>query len=471
MGKVLIIDNDKSLCKLLGESVRNMGHVLTSAHTLPDVLDALKARDFDIVFLNERLFEGSQLDPFTSITTKTHSPEVILLNDAQTPDELELAIKRGAWGCIKRKTSLDEYMVQLNAALLYHKEKARQDNTTLSLKEKLSKNIIGSNFKLQSCMELLTNAAESDANVLISGETGTGKELFARAIHENSLRSSGNFVVIDCTAIPEKLIESILFGYEKGTFTGADKSRLGLIAQADGGTLFLDEIGELPLHLQKSFLRVLQEHQFRPLGKPKEIKSNFRLIAASNRDLMELVRLNLFRKDLLFRVRSITIDLPPLRERPEDIENLAMHYIMELCTNYGMEPKKIHSLFLKSLTRYKWPGNVRELIHAMDRSIASAHKQSILFPKHLPPYIRVEIAKQSAKKESTQAADRKKEPSETFKKLKDVRETAVANAEKEYLKNLIAHTKGNIKKAGQLSGLSRTRLYVLLKKYHLSPRL
>lgn len=471
MGKVLIIDSDKSLCKVLGESVRNLGHVLTSAHTFPDGLNALKAKDFDIVLLNERLFEGSRLDPLTSIMKKTHSPEVILLNDAQTPDALELAIKRGAWGCIKRKTSLDEYMVQLNAALLYHKEKARQENMTSSIKEKLSRNIIGNNFKLQNCIELLINATESNANVLISGETGTGKELFARAIHENSLRSSGNFVVIDCTAIPEKLIESILFGYEKGAFTGADKSRLGLIAQADGGTLFLDEIGELPFHLQKSFLRVLQDHQFRPLGKTKEIKSNFRLIAASNRDLTDLVRHKLFRKDLLFRVRSITIDLPPLRERPEDIQILAMHYITELCNNYGMETKKIHSLFLKSLTRYKWPGNVRELIHALDRSIASAHKQSILFPKHLPTYIRVEIAKASSKKEGVQPADRNKKPLEPYQKLKDVREAAVANVEKEYLKNLMAHTKGNIKKACQLSGLSRTRLYVLLKKYHLSPRL
>ena len=177
------------------------------------------------------------------------------------------------------------------------------------------------------CLDLVAQAAKSDANVLITGETGTGKELFALAIHNNSRRARNSFVVVDCAALPKNLVESVLFGHEKGAFTSADRAQEGLIRQADGGTLFLDEVGELSPSVQKSFLRVLQERRFRPVGGKEEIKSNFRLIAASNRDLNDLVQRKQFREDLLFRLRTLTIELPPLRERLEDIKELAQHYI------------------------------------------------------------------------------------------------------------------------------------------------
>ena len=192
---------------------------------------------------------------------------------------------------------------------------------------------------MKDSFDLLSEATSTDVNVLITGETGTGKELFAKAIHDNSGRSGESFVVVDCAALQGTLIESILFGYEKGAFTGAVQSREGLIKQADGGTLFLDEMAELPLAVQKVFLRVLQEHRFRPLGRQKEIESNFRLIAATNRDLEGMVQAGQFRKDLLYRLRALTISLPPLREHREDIVPIAVYHLEKICKRSGLAAK------------------------------------------------------------------------------------------------------------------------------------
>jgi two-component system NtrC family response regulator len=199
--------------------------------------------------------------------------------------------------------------------------------------------IIGSSNRLDASFELLAQAAQSDVNVLITGESGTGKELFAKAIHGNSKRAQGNFVIVDCTALPETLVESVLFGHTRGSFTGAYASQDGLVKQADKGTLFLDEIGELPLAIQKSFLRVIQEHRFRPVGGSQEIASDFRLVGATNRSLEDLVKQGQFREDLLFRLRSLVIELPPLRECREDLKELTLHYMGRLCQRFGLESK------------------------------------------------------------------------------------------------------------------------------------
>ena len=238
---------------------------------------------------------------------------------------------------------------------------------------------------MEACLELLVQAVGGDGNVLITGETGTGKELFAKAIHSHSPRAHKNFVVVDCGALPETLIESTLLGFEKGTFTGAERSQEGLIKQADGGTLFLDEVGELPLALQKAFLRVLQERRFRPLGAKQEVTSDFRLIAATNRDLEDMVGKDLFREDLLYRLRTLAIDIPPLRLRPEDVTELFFYYLPRLSKKAGMETKGFSPEFLEMLHRYPWPGNVRELIGALEAAIHSTGPSHILYPAHLPP--------------------------------------------------------------------------------------
>jgi two-component system NtrC family response regulator len=323
---------------------------------------------------------------------------------------------------------------------------------------------------VQLCLELLAMAARSDASVLILGETGTGKELFAWAIHNNSARADRPFVVVDCASLPETLVESTLLGYEKGAFTGAFRDHDGLVKQADGGTLFLDEVSELPLSVQKSFLRVLQERRFRHVGGVKEIESNFRLIAASNRDLDAMVQHRQFRKDLLFRLRGFTIELPPLREHPEDIAALSDYHMAQLCGCYGIKKKGYSPDFFEALARYNWPGNVRELVNALERAVAAARHEPILFPKHLPTYIRVQLARSSVApdQDPQQTAKGTRGPEQSFPRLADVRETAIAHVERRYLKELIAQSKGDVQKACRIAGLSRSRLYALLKKYQIS---
>ncbi|HDG97967.1 MAG TPA: sigma-54-dependent Fis family transcriptional regulator, partial [Desulfobacterales bacterium] len=262
------------------------------------------------------------------------------------------------------------------------------------------------------------------------------------------------------------------FGHVKGAFTGAERSQDGLIKQADGGTLFLDEVGELPLSIQSAFLRVLQERRFRPIGGSQEIASNFRLVAATNRDLDQMVKKGHFRQELLFRLRAFTIELPPLREHLEDLKELVMYHMARICQRYGTGTKGISPEFLDALAAHDWPGNVRELVNTLERAIAAARHEPILFPKHLPTYIRVKAVRASVSKEEAakKGSLRAATSSVTLPSLRDFREAAVSDAERQYLRDLIALTKGDIREACQISGLSRSRLYALLKKHRLSLR-
>ncbi len=277
-------------------------------------------------------------------------------------------------------------------------------------------------------------------------------------------------MIVDCTALPETLVESVLFGHTRGSFTGAYTSQEGLVKQADQGTLFLDEIGELPLSIQKTFLRVIQEHRFRPVGGSQEISSDFRLVGATNRSLDGLVREGQFREDLLFRLRSLVIELPPLRDCREDIKELTLHYMGTLCQRFGLEPKGFSQEFWSTIESYKWPGNVRELIQALEKALLSAKEEPILYPLHLPNYIRIQVARNGILKKITSpetpetAAIAPGEPPT----LKAVHETAVAEAERQYFKDLMGFVGGNINEACRISGLSRSRLYTLLKKYRLA---
>ncbi|NHZ46858.1 sigma 54-interacting transcriptional regulator, partial [Nitratidesulfovibrio liaohensis] len=240
-------------------------------------------------------------------------------------------------------------------------------------------------------------AAGSDAAALVTGETGVGKELFARAIHDNSPRAAAPFVAVDCASLPRSLAGSILFGHRKGAFTGADSNRDGLVLQADGGTLFLDEVGELPLSMQKMFLRVLQEHRFRPVGGRTEITSDFRLIAATNRDLEDMAERNTFRSDLLYRMRTVVVSIPPLRERCEDVTALAGHYLPRVWARFALPEKDISPDFHETLLAYHWPGNVRELIHTLERAVLASQDAPKLFARHLPDYLRICLARAAAR--------------------------------------------------------------------------
>ena len=328
--------------------------------------------------------------------------------------------------------------------------------------------IVGRSKQLSDCLSSLLEAAATDASVLLCGETGTGKELFARAIHQNSFRAHGNFVAVDCTVLPETIVGSLLFGHEKGSFTGADKACEGLIRQAHRGTLFLDEVGELSPTLQKAFLRVLQEHRFRPIGNNIEVESDFRLVAATNRDLVQSVANGQFRQDLLYRLQSYLIELPPLRNRTDDIQSLANYYVDLLCKRYGFCSKQLTPEFIQTLLLYPWPGNIRELINTLEQTLFIAQQETTLFPKHLPQQIRIQVAKSVLKSHSLTAGIPSAYTANTLPCLQDFRTEVFSLAEKQYLASLVQHAGQNISHACQLSGLSRSRLYTLLRKHQIS---
>jgi len=463
MAKIFIIDDDEMFCRLLSSALKADGHIISCAHNLADGLKLVSAGSFDVVFLDVRLPDGNGLDKLAEIRDTASEPEVIILTGAGTANGAELAINSGAWDYIQKPSSISSMTLPLLRALQYREEKQKKHpNVNLKLS-----GIIGRSTQMKRCHNLVAEAASCDANVLITGETGTGKELFAKAIHENSSRAGKGFVIVDCAALTQNLTESALFGYEKGAFTGADGRRDGLVKQAHGGTLFLDEIGELPLTIQKSFLRVLQEHSFRPLGGAKEVESDFRLIAATNRDLEQLVEEGYFRKDLLFRIRSITLEAPPLREHLDDLIEIAIYHTARICKRSRIEPKTLSPDFREALLSYLWPGNVRELVNAIERAIAAALSAPTLFGRHLPSDIRVKLAQSKTGQELPHNFTAGIVAVSNLPKLKELRESTYAQIEKKYMEDLLKSTGGDIEHACRIADLSRTRFYEILRKHRI----
>lgn len=444
------------MCDMLSDMVESMGYHASCATTLREGLAMISSGPVDVVFLDIRMPDGSGLDTLPRIKALPSSPEVIIITGMGDPDGAEIAIKNGAWDYIQKSSSIKEMTLPFMRALQYREEK----RTRRPLAAFKAEGMVGNCAAIRKCLDIMAEAAQSDASVLIVGETGTGKEVCARAIHDNGPMAARNFVVVDCASLPDTLVESVLFGHEKGAFTGADKSQEGLIRQAHGGTLFLDEIGELPFGLQKTFLRVLQERRFRPVGGKWEVESNFRLVAATNRDLGKLAAEGYFRTDLLFRLTAFTIELPPLRERRDDIRDLAVYFMMKTCERYAIGTKGFSPEFLEALLAYEWPGNVRELINAMERVIASAKYEPTLYPNHLPTEIRAKIARSSVLRELG-GTDPLNTPLATLEEYRDI-------AERRYLQDLLLATRGNIQSACATSGMSRSRLYALIKKHGLN---
>ena len=469
MACILIIDDDVAVCEVLARMLRRMAHEAVCAHTLRDGMQLLGSGDCDVVLLDVNLPDGNGLDLLPDIRTVSTRPEVIIITAEGDPDGAELAIKNGAWDYIEKPATLGEMKLPVMRALQYRDEK-RIHRTCVALKRG---GIIGSSPQMGGCLDLVAQAAASDAPVLISGETGTGKELFAFAIHENSSRLNNNFVVVDCASLPGNLVESALFGYKKGAFTGADRDVDGLVKQADRGTLFLDEVGELPVVLQKSFLRVLQEHRFRPVGSKTEVRSDFRVIAATNRDLHQMVSGGQFRNDLLFRLESLAIEIPPLKNRQDDIKELTVYYVNRLCERYGIENKGFTPEFFQALRAYDWPGNVRELINTIESALSAARHDPTLFARHLPYQLRVKLARDSLEKKPRGDSGRAvllPDDANELPSFQEFRAGILENAQRQYLQHIIKRSGGDVKKACRLSGLSRTRLYAVLKDYGLSLR-
>jgi two-component system, NtrC family, response regulator len=459
MANILIIDDEQPICVAMANAIGEMDHHVEYSLTLKEGLEKVSSESFDVVFLDVRLPDGNGLEALPIIRQGPMPPEVIIITAEGEPSGAELAIKSGAWDYIEKPSSLSAMILPLKRALQYREEK-KSKISAIALKRE---GIIGDSQQIKDCLDIIAQAAGSNANILIGGETGTGKELFARAIHMNSSRSMKAFVVVDCGALPETLVESTLFGHEKGAFTGAEKDKQGLVKQADGGTLFLDEVGELNLTTQKAFLRVLQEKRFRPVGSRKEVQSDFRLLAATNRDLNRMDESGKFRQDLLYRISSIYLELPPLREHPEDIPKLALFHAARICDGYGIGTKGFSPEFLQTLNTYHWPGNVRELVNSLENAIADAGDKPTLFAKHLPNHIRIKIASDALTKKKARKDSEKKYQTRPGKlpKFRDF----LDDNKRRYLENLMSQTDKNIQEACRISGLSRSSLYDYFKKY------
>jgi two-component system NtrC family response regulator len=466
MPKVLVIDDDPAINHLLSHIIRKLGHQPAGALTLEQGLNQVRADDVDVVILDVNLPDGNGLAALPEIQKSPSLPEVIIITGFGDPDAAELAINSGAWDYLLKPSSTEKITLTLSRALTYRREKRSASVPRLLKRD----DIIGNSPRLNQVLERVAQAAASKANVLVMGETGTGKELLARAIHYNSERARHRFVVVDCASLPESLVESTLFGHARGAYTGADKEKDGLIKQADGGTLFLDEIGELPLSSQKAFLRVIQEQRFRPVRGSEEIKVDFRLIAATNRNLDEMAENGLFRQDLLYRLKSFAIDTPPLRQRKRDIRALAVHYVNRLCDIYHTESKGFSADFFDILSRYDWPGNIRELFNALEEALSVAGPEPMLYPHYLPTHIRAAVARihviasTPGPPEENADIDPALFTRQNFLNLQVFRD----RMERQYLERLTLLTNGNRKEACRISGLSRTRLFELLRKHDLS---
>ncbi|MCW7752615.1 sigma-54 dependent transcriptional regulator [Desulfobotulus sp. H1] len=473
MARILVIDDDVDFCDTMASLIGRMDYGFHAAYTLREGLAFLAENPADVVFLDVHLPDGNGLDAIPRIRTSSGGPEVIILTGLGDPDGAELAIAAGVWDYLVKPFSVKQTRLSLDRALRYRSEKQQaREPEPLNLSS-----VVGEGPAMKECYGLLAQAARSDSRVLITGETGTGKELFARTIHENSNRAKGEFVVVDCASITETLLESTLFGHKKGAFTGAESDRIGLVKLADGGTLFLDEVGDMPLSIQKSFLRVLQEKRFRPVGETRELASDFRLIAATNRNLQEMAERGTFRQDLLFRLWTISLKLPPLRHRGvEDIRSLSRQHIRKLCKGSGMPMKEMAPDFVEVLLAYPWPGNVRELFNVLEVACIVSGENKTIYAMDLPREIRIQVMR-AALGEGAEAENVALDVSVpgggalscdiphslrgNLPPLKDFK----AEMEALYLDILIRKTDGSPQEMMAASGLSKSHFYALLKKY------
>ena len=463
---ILIIDDQQSICELFTTLVKKAGHTALTAQTLQEGIKLASSQEIAAILLDIRLPDGSGLDNITQLKNVPSRPEIIVVTGFADIRDAEDALTKGAFDYVQKPVSVRHISLTIDQALEYRNARLSR----IPGRPHIRGHIIGKSAVLERALKEMTEAAHGEYSVLITGETGTGKELFAQAVHANSQRADEPFIVVDCAVLTDSLVENALFGHTKGAFTGATNEKEGLVALADRGTLFLDEIGELSASNQKVLLRVLETKTFRRIGSTTEQSSNFRLVAATNKNLDLLVEQGLFRSDLLFRIRSHEIHLPPLRMRENDILELTRHYMRSISASLHLEPKTISQGFIDILLAYDWPGNVRELVNLMKRSICKAEGDPILHQKNLPVSMRVAVLKKQFRhsdNETTQllsaiASPLSIDPIPDWKNFKDL---MYHETEKQYFQDLWKHFNGDVKKIAHQSGLTRSRVYSILNKY------
>ncbi|SRR5579871_359163 len=377
MPTLLVVDDEKSLCEMLDIAFRKEGHRVETATSVELARKRLKSNIYDAIVSDIRFPEGSGLDVLQQARETDDDAKVVFMTAAATLDTAVRALNMGAFGyIIKTHNLIDELRPMVNRAVEIRA--IRRENRTLrrELKRGLE-NLLGQSAAMKDLKELVATVASTGSTILITGESGTGKELVARALHACSPRRDEPFVSVNCGAFPETLLESELFGYMKGSFTGATSNRQGLFEAANGGTLFLDEVGETTPAMQVKLLRALQERCVRPLGGAAEVAVDVRVVCATNRDLQQAVAEKTFREDLYYRINVIPVELPPLRERREDILPLATHFLGRFRERMNKPVSRIAQNAAAALEQYNWPGNVRELENLIERAVALSKTEEI----------------------------------------------------------------------------------------------
>ncbi len=450
---ILVIDDDDKTLSLLEKLLKGNGYSVELARSGEEGLDMLsKSEDVDIIFLDQRMSGMNGLEVCKKIKTNRYDVRVIMMTAYAAIADAVMAMKQGAYDYLTKPfNNLEEVELAVDRAL----KALRLERENRILKEKVEEQkvlerIITVNSKMKGILENVKKVGALDSTVLIEGESGTGKELIARAIHHVSARANGPFIAINCGSLSEELLESTLFGFEKGAFTGAIKTTRGCFEEAEKGTLLLDEVGDMSPNLQASFLRVMQEREFHRIGNFKKIKADFRLIAATNKKLEEEVAKGRMREDFYYRLNVFPIHLPPLREKREDIPLLAAHFIKRINKRLGGKLVSFTNEAMSALINCEWRGNCRELEHMIEQ-IAVTKRYGVIKMSDLPKYIFNDSQSSSFKElqKLNLFADEKKE------------------FEKKYLEKGLAESKGNIMKMADLTGIKRQNLYPKLKKYKL----
>lgn len=485
MKNILIVDDVDGIRELLSDIMTAAGYAASGTGSLAGMEALLASRRFDAVFLDVTLPDGNGLEAISRIRSRPGGPDVIVITGKAQRGDAVQALENGAWDYLQKPLDRGAILAMLDRLFQFRGSAALNGKESASFEA-----LLGASPAITTAIGQLNTAAAGDSNLHLYGETGTGKDLAARLVHNAGPRAKGEFVIVDCAILSDLLGQSHLFGHLRGAFTGAVTAREGLIAQAHDGTLFLDEVGELSLEMQKVFLRVLQEKTFTPLGAAAPRFSDFRIISATNRNLPEMVRQGLFREDLYYRLRGIVVAMPPLRARDGDIRLLAEMRCQQLAARMQRPPKELSPAFTAALQAHSWPGNVRELFSVIDAATQLTGDFPALLEQHLPASMRLRrLALDtppgedpahytdpdaapatpgfagSPPKDMERNALLLPDGNGDLPSLKDAREKALHEVERKYLLELMNMVGSDIGEACAISGLSRSRLYMYLQRH------
>ncbi len=457
MKNILVIDDEESIRWVFKKGLEKRDYTVHPAENGKNALSMLSKNKYLIVFLDIFLPDENGLKLLENIKKQEKEITVVIMTAQGTMKNAIEAMQKGAYDYITKPFDMDEIYLLIEKVENLKNLERRVYTLEEELKTKYDVGeIVGKSRKMQKVFKIIGKAASSDLTVLITGESGTGKELVARALHKASNRANGPFVAVNCAAIPRELLESELFGYEKGAFTGATESRAGKFEQADGGTIFLDEIGDMDISLQAKILRVIQEREFYRVGGKAQIKVDVRIISATNQDLETAVKEKMFRDDLFHRLNVITIPLPPLRERREDIPLLSDYFLKRFSSELGISVRYIADDAMHILKNYGWKGNVRELENVIQRAIVMSDGDSIT-PEYLP-------ISQSAGRDFASMHDIIKDKVNNYTKKRGLYNEVIGEAEKELLLSVLKKTEWNQVKAAEILGINRNTLSRKMKE-------